>query len=70
MNFKVVFSTARGTVTKKYTGTDNYEILRGGVLRVDAQQVPERGIHHFAPGHWLEVAELADPITPKLASGD
>ena len=67
MNFKVVFARRRDeTSTKKYKGTDTYEILPGGVLRVEVQRPPERGVHLFAPGHWLEVAEGNDPITPGL----
>jgi hypothetical protein len=63
VNFKVVFADSRGIFTKKYKGTDTYEILRGGVLRVDVQK---EGLHHFSPGQWIEVAERDDPITPKL----
>ncbi len=70
MNFKVVFAAPCGTATKKYKGTDSYEIVRGGVLRVDTQRTPEKGTHHFAPGHWLEVAELADPVTPQLGTAE
>ncbi|HEX7322783.1 MAG TPA: hypothetical protein VF299_07585 [Mycobacterium sp.] len=67
MNFKVVFAARRGaTATKKYKGTDTYEFLPGGVLRVEIQRPPDRGVHCFAPGHWIEVAEQTDPVTPKL----
>lgn len=66
VNFKVVFATPQGAVARKYKGTDTYEVLRGGVLRLDVQRPPERGVYHFAPGHWLEVAEHADPVTPTL----
>lgn len=66
MIFKVVFATPNGVATRKYKGTDSYEVLRGGVLRVDVQLPPERGVHHFPPGQWIEVADQADPITPTL----
>ncbi|HET9876970.1 MAG TPA: hypothetical protein VFQ37_14600 [Mycobacterium sp.] len=66
MNFKVVFASPQGVATKKYKGTDTYDVIRGGVLRVEVQQPPDRGVHYFAQGHWIEVAEYADPVTPKL----
>lgn len=70
MNFKVVFATPTGTATKKYKGTDTYELIRGGVLRIDVQRPEQRGVYYFAAGQWLEVAEGGDPITPKLDSDD
>lgn len=70
MNFKVVFATPSGVVTRKYKGTDTYELIRGGILRGDVQRAPERGVYYFAPGQWIEVAEGADPITPKLESDE
>lgn len=67
MNFKVVFAMPDGAVsTRRYKGTDTYEVLRGGVLRIEVARSPEQGVHHFAPGQWIEVAEHVDPIHPTL----
>ena len=66
VNFKVVFTTAAGVATKKYKGTDTYEITRGGVLRIDVQRPEQRGVYYYAPGQWIEVAEGGDPISPKM----
>lgn len=70
MNFKVVFATPTGTSTRKYQGTDTYELIRGGVLRIDVQRAPDQGVYYFAPGQWVEVAEGGDPITPRLGSDE
>lgn len=52
--------------TRRFKGADTYEIQRGGVLRIEVARSPEQGLHYFAPGQWVEVAEYVDPIRPTL----